>query len=76
MPNSTYTVRYAMLGRIFDRGGRKQSLGKSGTDKTSAGDKRKARLAAELRANLKRRKAKTGDTRAPKGKEPDETGSR
>jgi len=51
-------------------------LGKSGTDKTSAGDKRKARLAAELRANLKRRKAKTGDTRAPKGKEPDETGSR
>ena len=51
-------------------------MGKSGTDKTSAGDKRKARLAAELRANLKRRKAKTGDTRDPKGKEPDETGSR
>ena len=76
MPNSTYTVRYAILGRFFDRGGRKQSLGKSGTDKTSAGDKRKARLAAELRANLKRRKAKTGDTRAPKGKEPDEIGSR
>ncbi len=51
-------------------------MGKSCTDKTSAGAERKARLAADLRANLKRRKAKTGDMRAPKGKEPDETGSR
>jgi hypothetical protein len=37
---------------------------KSGKDKQSAGTGRKERLASELRANLKRRKARSRDAQA------------
>ncbi len=54
-------------------------MGDSGKDAINTGAQRKARLAAELRANLRRRKAKTKARRAPRGAEaekPDAAGGR
>ena len=52
-------------------GGRKQSVGENSKDRKSAGDERKDRLAAELRANLKRRKEKTKAPGVPQVKQPE-----
>jgi len=49
-------------------------VGKSGKDNGEAGAERKERLAAELRANLKRRKARSRDAQSSTGqvkKEPE-----
>ena len=46
-------------------------MGKTGKEKTVAGADRKERLAAELRANLKRRKARTRDAGTAQGQEPE-----
>lgn len=51
-------------------------MGVNGKDKKSTAAERKKRLAAELRANLKRRKAKTSGPGTSRGKEPDEAGGR
>jgi hypothetical protein len=48
----------------------------SGKDRKNTGDERKDRLAAELRANLKRRKAKGGKLRTPQAKKVDEAETR
>lgn len=48
----------------------------SGKDEKGTGEDRKDRLAAELRNNLKRRKAKTKDTGTSQASEADEAGQR
>ncbi len=46
-------------------------MGKTGKEKTVADADRKERLAAELRANLKRRKARARDAGTAQGQEPE-----